>query len=191
MQPFATPPEDITLREACPVGSMGHPVEFSPEGRAELEEAFTRYPIRRAAVLPALWIAQREFGWISREVIESVARLCEMPPSHVYGVVSFYTMFHRSPKGRYHLQLCTNLTCQLLGAEHILDCLRSRLGIGLGETTPDGVFSLDEVECLAACEMAPMIQVNEGFIGPLTPESTDALLEKLRREAGGHSGEQS
>jgi len=183
MQPFTTPSEDIRQREACSLQSMGHAVEFSPAGKAEAEGLFLRYPVRRAALLPILWIAQREFGWISREAIEYVARLCELPPSQVYAVVSFYTMYNRSPKGKYHLQLCTNLSCQLRGSEHILDCLRRELGLELGQTTPDALFSLDEVECLGACEMAPMLQLNQEFVGPLTPESARALVERLRREA--------
>jgi len=181
MQPFAPPAEDITRREACHVESMGHPVEFPPERRAELDRIFARYPNRRAAVLPALWIAQQEFGWVSTEVIEYVAGLCEVHPSHVYGVVSFYTMYNRTPKGRWHLQLCTNLPCQLRGAEHVLECLKEKLGIGLGGTTADRMFSLDEVECLAACEMAPCLQVNDEFVGPLDPESARALVDELRK----------
>ncbi len=184
MQPFATPAEDLTRREACALHSLGRTVEFSAEGNAELERVMARYPTRQAALLPALWIAQQELGWISREVIDYVSKRLEVPPSHVYGVVSFYTMFNRTPKGRWHLQLCTNLSCQLRGAEHILDCLREKLGIELGETTPDGLFSLDEVECLAACEQAPVIQVNDEFVGPLTPETAVKLVDDLRtREA--------
>jgi NADH-quinone oxidoreductase E subunit len=183
MQPFAPPNEDLRLREACPVESMGRPVEFTPAMLAELERIQRRYPTRQASVLPALWLAQEAFGWISREVIECVARLCDLPPSHVYGVVSFYTMFNRSPKGRYHVQLCTNLTCQLRGAEHVLECLRRKLGIELGQTSEDGLFSLDEVECLAACEMAPMAQVNDDFVGPLSEESVARLVDRLRAEA--------
>lgn len=180
MQPFSPPAEDLRLREACHLESAGRPTEFSPAVRAEFEAVQRRYPTRQASVLPALWLAQREYGWISRETIEYVAGLCDMAPSHVYGVVSFYTMFNRTPRGRYHLQLCTNLSCQLLGAEHILDCLRRKLGIELGETTEDRLFSLDEVECLAACEMAPMVQVNDEFTGPLTPASAEALVDRLR-----------
>ncbi len=183
MQPSATPPEDIRLRDACPVASMGKRVAFPPAALAEIEQLFTRYPVRRAVVLPALWIAQREFGWISREVIEEVARICEIAPSDVYGVVSFYTMFNRAPKGRHHLQLCTNLSCQLRGAEHILDCLKQKLGIGLGGTTSDGLFSLDEVECLAACDLAPAMQVNDDYVGPLSAESAAALIDRLRASA--------
>lgn len=182
MQPFSPPSEDLRQREACHVESMGRPVAFPPDVLEELELIQQRYPRKQASILPALWLAQRVFGWVSTEVIEYVSGLCDLPPSHVYGVVSFYTMFHRTPKGKYHLQLCTNLSCQLRGSEHILDCLREKLGIDLGQTSADRRFSLDEVECLAACEMAPMMQVNEDFVGPLTPESTIELIEKLRRE---------
>jgi NADH-quinone oxidoreductase subunit E len=181
MQPSAAPPENLRLREACAVRALGREVRFSAEGSAELERLFTRYPTKQAVVLPALWIAQREFGWISKEAIEYVAGLCEVPPAHVYSVVSFYTMFHRAPKGKWHLQLCTNLSCQLLGAEHLLECLREKLGIGLNETTADGLFSLEEVECLAACELAPVLQVNDEFHGPVPPEMVEGLLAELRR----------
>jgi NADH-quinone oxidoreductase E subunit len=190
MQPFATPVEDPTRRDACRLESMGRPVAFSAAAQAELERLFTRYPTREAVVIPALWIAIREFGWISAEVIALVAGLCGVASSHVYGVVSFYTMFHRRPRGRFHLQLCTNLSCQLRGAEHVLDCLREKLGIELGGTTADGLFSLDEVECLAACELAPVIQVtetrraeNDSFVGPLDGEAARMLVDELRAQA--------
>jgi NADH-quinone oxidoreductase E subunit len=192
MQPFATPPEDPTRREACRLESMGRPVEFSAAGRVELDRLFTRYPTREAVVIPALWIAQREFGWISTEVIALVSRLCGVAPSHVYGVVSFYTMFHRQPRGRFHLQLCTNLSCRLRGADHLLECLREKLGIDPGGTTTDGFFSLDEVECLAACDFAPVMQVTEtrradhdSFTGPLNPEAARMLVDELRARAEG------
>jgi NADH-quinone oxidoreductase E subunit len=190
MQPFATPAEDPTRREACRLEGMGGPVAFSAAGQAELERLFTRYPTREAVVVPALWIAQREFGWISAELITLVSGLCGVAPSHVYGVVSFYTMFHRRPRGRFHLQLCTNLSCQLRGAEHVLDCLRERLGIELGGTTADGLFSFDEVECLAACELAPVVQVTEtrrvesdSLVGPLDGETARKLIDELRAQA--------
>lgn len=191
MQPFAAPAEDPTRREACRLELMGRPVVFSAAAQAELERLLTRYPTREAVVIPALWLAQREFGWISAEVIALVSSLCGVAPSHVYGVVSFYTMFHRRPRGRFHLQLCTNLSCQLRGAEHVLDCLREKLGIELGGTTPDGLFSLDEVECLAACELAPVLQVtetrreeNDSFVGPLDEEAARLLIDELRARAG-------
>jgi NADH-quinone oxidoreductase E subunit len=183
MQPFTPPVEDLRQREACRLESAGHPVEFSAEMLAELETIQRRYPTRQASLLPALWLAQQTFGWISREVLVYVARLLDLPPSHVYGVVSFYTMFHRAPVGRYHLQLCTNLSCQLRGAEHILDCLRGKLGLELGQTGEDGLFSLEEVECLAACEMAPVLQVNQELVGPMNEVSVGQLVDRLRTEA--------
>jgi NADH-quinone oxidoreductase E subunit len=184
MQPFSAPEEDLRRREACRLESQGQPVEFSREMLERMEQVCARYPERQAAVLPVLWMAQKEFGWISSEVIIEVARLCSTTPAQVYGVVSFYTMFNRSPKGKYHLQLCTNLSCQVRGAEHILSCLQQKLGLELGGTTADGLFSLDEVECLAACEMAPVLQLNEEFVGPVTEESVQALCDRLRAEGG-------
>lgn len=181
MQPFVKPAEDILARSACRVESMGHPVEFSAENRRAFEHLLTRYPTKQAAVLPTLWLCQEQFGWISTEVIEYVAKLLELPESHVYGVVSFYTMFYRKPMGKYHVQLCTNVSCMLLGGATILDALREKLGIDLEETTADGLFSLSEVECLAACEMAPMAQVNDEFHGPLTPEGVNLLIESLKK----------
>lgn len=180
MQPFAIVKEDPRDRSACRLERMGRAVEFSAATRKEFDELIPRYPTRQATVLPALWLAQRDFGWISTEVVEYVAKLTELPPSHVYGVVSFYTMFNRRPVGKYMLQLCTNLSCQLMGAEEILAALEKKLGVGLNETTADRMFTLVEVECLADCEHAPMIQVNDRFIGPLTPESAVAMVDELK-----------
>jgi NADH-quinone oxidoreductase E subunit len=133
-------------------------------------------------------MVQEKLGWIPEEAIPQIAERCEVSPSHVYGVVSFYTMYNREPKGRYHLQVCTNLSCQLMGAEHVLDCLRRKLGIDLKQTTADRLFSLDEVECLAACEMAPMVQVNDAFVGPLDEAGIDELLARLRAEGPATGG---
>lgn len=162
---------------------QGGPVVFSPEEEKKIAWLFTRYPTKTAVCIPLLWMVQEKYGWVPEEAVEVIARYCNVPPSHVYSVVSFYTMFNRAPIGKAHLQLCTNLSCQLMGSEHMLDCLRKKLGIELGQTTPDGMFTLSEVECLAACEMAPMIQVNDEFVGPLDEKGLDDLLGRLR--AGG------
>ncbi len=159
------------------------PVEFSPEAKARLEQIAARYPVRRAALLPALWLAQEEFGYISDEVVEYLAGLLGLSPAHVAGVTSFYTMYYRKPMGKYHIQVCTNLSCSLVGAETILDVIRKRLGIGLGETTPDGLFSLSEVECLASCGTAPMMQINDDYWENLTAERTIEIIDRLEREA--------
>jgi len=155
-------------------------IKFSEATLAEYHEVAARYPIRQAALLPTLWMAQREFGWISAEVEEYVARLMNLPPAHVRGVVSFYTMFYRKPVGRWHLEVCTNLSCRLRGADKIVDCVRKKLGIEPGQTTPDGKFTLTRVECLASCGTAPMLQLNhEGFHENLTVESTAKLIDEL------------
>jgi NADH-quinone oxidoreductase subunit E len=155
-------------------------IRFSEATRREYQEVLGRYPTRQAALLPTLWMAQREFGWISDEVEDYVARLMELPPAHVRAVVSFYTMFYRKPMGRWHLEVCTNLPCRLRGAEQIVDCISRKLGIGPGETTGDGKFSLTEVECLASCGTAPMMQLNHGrYYENLTPESITQLVDEL------------
>jgi NADH-quinone oxidoreductase E subunit len=187
MQPFERPDpaHNPRLRDSCPLRKSGSPIVLSPEEEAELARLFTRYPAKLAAVIPILWMIQEKHGWISEEAVVFVAERCGAPVSHVYSVVSFYTMFNRAPVGRYHLQVCTNLSCQMMGAEHLLECLKRRLGIDLAETTRDGLFTLNEVECLAACEMAPMLQVNDEFVGPLDERGLDALLDGLRTAGKG------
>ena len=157
------------------------PVEFSPVAKAKYEEYLTRYPIRRAAIMPTLWLAQEEFGWLSPDVMAYVAELLELPPAFVASVASFYTMYYKRPMGRHHVQVCTNLSCALRGADVIVDCLRTHLGIGVGETTGDGRFSLSEAECLGSCGTAPMMQVNDDYWENLTPERTLEIVERLAR----------
>lgn len=132
--------------------------------------------------MPTLWLAQEEFGYLSLEVMEYVAGLLELSPAFVASVASFYTMYYKKPMGRHHVQVCRNLSCELLGAGRIADCLRKRLGIGVGETTADGKFSLSEVECLASCGTAPMMQVNDDYLENLTPERTLEIIDRLERE---------
>jgi NADH-quinone oxidoreductase subunit E len=155
-------------------------IAFSEAALKELHEIVGRYPTRQAALLPALWMAQREFGWISPQAEQYVAELLQLPVAHVAGVVSFYTMFYRQPVGRWHLEVCGNLSCRLRGAAEIIECVRDKLKIGLGETTADGKFTLSEVECLASCGSAPMLQLNHGpFYENLTPESMVRLIDEL------------
>jgi NADH-quinone oxidoreductase E subunit len=154
--------------------------KFSQSALAEYQEILGHYPTRQAALLPALWIAQREFGWLSDGAQDYVARLMELQPAHVRAVVSFYTMFHRKPVGRYILDVCTNLSCRLRGADKIVECIRRKLKIEIGETTPDGKFTLGSAECLASCGTAPMLQLNQdAFIENLTEESTLKLIDEL------------
>jgi NADH-quinone oxidoreductase E subunit len=154
--------------------------KFSQSALTEYQEILGRYPTRQAALLPTLWIAQREFGWLSDATQDYVARLMELPAAHVRAVVSFYTMFHRKPVGRYLLDVCTNLSCRLRGSDKIVDCIRRKLKIEIGETTPDGKFTLASAECLASCGTAPMLQLNQdAFIENLTEESTIKLIDEL------------
>ncbi len=142
--------------------------------------AFTkRYPQKRAVLLPALHIVQREHGWISIEVMEELAEMLEMRPVEVMEAVSFYTMFNRRPVGQYHIQVCRNISCSLLGARQITRQISERLGIKVGETTPDGRFTLSEVECLGSCGTAPMFQLNEDYHENLTEARVDEILRSL------------
>src|SRR5215468_10178367 len=123
-------------------------VEFSPAAKAKFDAILPRYPIKRAAIMPTLWLAQEEFGWLSTEVLEYVAGLLDLSPAFTASVASFYTMYYKHPVGKHHVQVCTNLSCALVGSDRILDCLRQRLGIEVGQTTTDGKFSLSAGECL-------------------------------------------
>lgn len=155
-------------------------LEFSPEALRKFSEIVTRYPKKEAAMLPVLCMAQEEFGYLSRDVIEYVAEIMGLPPARVYGVVTFYTMLHMKPIGKYHLQVCRTLPCALLGAEGVTAFLKARLGIGVGETTPDGRFTLSEVECLASCGTGPMIQINEDYFENLTGKKVEEILQSLK-----------
>jgi len=157
-------------------------MKFSPAAQAKFEEIVARYPVRRAAIMPTLWLVQQELGWISPEAIEYVAQLLGLSPAFVGGVASFYTMYYKQPMGRFHVQVCTNLSCRLRGSDDIVDCLREKLKVDLGETTADMKFSLSEVECLGSCGTAPMMQVNDDFWENLTPARTLEILERLERE---------
>ncbi len=158
-------------------------VTFDQVMEQRIAEILQRYPTRRAAMLPVLWLCQKRYGWISAGVIEAVAERLGESPAFVEGVVSFYTMFHREPPARYLLQLCVTLSCELCGARELAQHIKNRLGIDFGEKTPDGHFQLVGVECLGACGGAPVLQVNEEYYENMTPEKLDELLQRL---AEGH-----
>jgi NADH-quinone oxidoreductase E subunit len=155
---------------------------FSEAALAEYQAILARYPTRRAALMPTLWLAQREFGYLPLPVQEYVAGLMELPLAWVASVVSFYTMYWTEPPARWHLQVCRNLSCALRGGLEIRDALTARLGIRHGERTADGRFSLEEVECLASCGTAPCLQVNNAeYHENLTVESALVLVERLAK----------
>ena len=156
---------------------------FSEATLAQYREILARYPQRRAALMPTLWLAQREFGWLSLPVMEYVAELMELPVAWVTSTASFYTMYWKEPKGRWHIQLCRNLPCALRGAREVQQAVERRLCIRDGERTPDGRFSLEEVECLASCGTAPVLQLNNAeYHENLDVERTLALLDRLAGE---------
>jgi NADH-quinone oxidoreductase subunit E len=148
---------------------------------AEIDRVIARYPEKQAAMLPVLWVVQREHGWIPPEAMVWVGQRLECSAAAVQAVVRFYTMFDEEPVGRWKLQVCRTLSCELMGARAVIDRIRERLGIEAGETTADGEFTLQEVECLGSCGTAPMMQCNLKFYENLTPDRVEALLAELRR----------
>ena len=172
-----TPPE--RAGSGTPAASAVAP-RFTDAQMGEVRRLQALYPDRRGALLPVLHMAQEAFGYVSLEVEEYVASLFGLSPAHVHEVVTFYTMFFRAPKGRHVVAVCHNLSCHLAGAPQILAHLKERLGIEVGETTDDGRITLQAVECLCACEAAPMMQVDDHYQLNLTPDRVDRILEGLR-----------
>lgn len=159
------------------------PIAFSGEADAQIAELLQRYPEPRAALLPALWVAQRQFGYLTIEVMKLVATRLGIPESHVVSTATFYTMFHKRPIGRCHVQICKNISCYLRGADELFDVVDKKLGIGHGETSRDNAFTLEGVECLAACGRAPVVRMDEDYHEWVTPEDMAALLERYHTEA--------
>lgn len=160
----------------------GEPFAFTPERRARLEEIAARYPPerRRSALLPALYLVQHQQGYVSAQAMEHVADVIGVTPAEVEDVVTYYTMFYSQPVGTYVLQVCRTLSCALNGAERVVDVLSRKLGITPGETDASGMFTLLEVECLGACDRAPVVAVNEHWHELVTPESAERLVDDLR-----------
>jgi len=153
--------------------------EFSEKTKKKLEDIIAQYPQKKAALLPVLHVAQREFGRIAYEEEKTVAALLDIKPIEVREVVTFYSMFLREPVGKYHIQICSNLSCSILGAEDLIEYLKEKLDIEVGETTADQKFTLTTVECLGACEHAPCMMVNFDYFGNLTQDKINEILDKL------------
>lgn len=154
----------------------------------QIEATFSKYPDKRSAVMPLLHLAQEEYGWVSPEGIEEVAILCEMDSTQVKSIAGFYTMYSEHPKGKYWLQVCTDLPCALRGADQFYDELKEYLGVDDGGTTEDGMFTVEHVMCLAACDKAPMLQCNFHYHENLDLEKVKALVEQWRAEASRDDG---
>ena len=149
---------------------------------ARIEEICREYPNKKSALVPALYVAQRENGgWLPKQALRDVAEELELSESHVFAVASFYSMFYQEPVGQNVIQVCTTSPCELRGAKGAVECFKRRLGIEVGQTTPDGKFTLMEVECLAACDKAPMAQINEDYYLNLDEQKIAEILELLAR----------
>lgn len=159
---------------------MDHPttsnIEFNVVTEQVFQDLITKYPTREAALLPTLWLAMDQFGSLSDGVLEYVAARLELPPVRVFSVVEFYTMFKRKPVGRYHFQVCQNLTCTMRGSEPMITRLQLKLGVRPGEVTADGNYSLELVECLGSCGTAPVIRVNDMYYENMTMELLDEMI---------------
>jgi NADH-quinone oxidoreductase subunit E len=156
---------------------------FSPQTEEKFKHLASIYPRKRSALIPMLLLAQKEHGYIKPETIDYVGKYLDLNPSEVDSILSFYTLLRRRPVGKYHILICTNLACLLRGSDAIEECVKRKLGVGLGEVTPDGLFSAIEFECLGSCTTAPCIQVNGEFFENLDVPKTERLIDDLRKQA--------
>ncbi|KAJ9165309.1 hypothetical protein NKR19_g492 [Coniochaeta hoffmannii] len=181
------PSDTLMVHRNTPDNNPSIPFKFTKQNEAVIAEILKRYPpqYKKAAVMPLLDLGQRQHGFCSISVMNEVARLLEMPPMRVYEVASFYTMYNRTPVGKFFVQACTTTPCQLggCGSDKIVKAISEHLGIKQGQTTADGLFTFIEVECLGACANAPMIQINDDYYEDLTPETVKSLLTALKESA--------
>lgn len=155
--------------------------KLSPEGVAEVQKELKRYETKESAIIPALYVAQKENkGFITTEVIHHLSQIMDIPSSRINEVFKFYTMFNQKPVGKYHVQVCTNISCALEGGRELADHICHELGVKYDQVTSDGRFSVSRVECLGSCGTAPMMQVNEKYIEKLTPESAMNILRGMK-----------
>ncbi|MCL1908026.1 MAG: NAD(P)H-dependent oxidoreductase subunit E [Holophagaceae bacterium] len=153
----------------------------------EIHSLASRYPDKLAAVLPALYVAQHDMGFVGLDAMQEVARVLDIPHNHIYGVATFYTMFHKAPVGRFHFEVCTNICCALRGGARVFERLRERLGVQPGHVSQDGMWSLEEVECLGSCGTGPCMQINHGVYDEMLDDaSLDTIIEACKN---GHISE--
>jgi len=153
---------------------------LTEENLAKAEEIRKRYPASQAALLPILWIAQEQEGWISEEMMRYIGKLLDIPYGHILGVVTFYSMYNSKKLGKYHIEVCTNISCMLRGSDKILETIEHRCSAKPGETSADGKWTVSEVECMGACGGAPMLSIGEEYYENLTPEKTEKILSSLK-----------
>ena len=157
-------------------------MKFSEEFETRFAEMLTHYPIKRSVLVPTLLYMQDELGYLTEEAIEEIAQRLELPVLEIRNVISYYSMLTTKPRGKYNVQVCTNVSCMARGAEKVFEHCKEKLGIGHKGTTPDGMFSLEEVECIGACSWAPAAQVNYDFHENLTPEKLDGVIEQYKKK---------
>jgi NADH-quinone oxidoreductase E subunit len=162
-----------------PVAGTG-PKEWTPEQQESIAKILSRYPTKKAAIMSVLWLAQEHWGWIDLDAMRLIGRTLELPPSEVYAVASFYTMFKKQPTGKYLIQVCHTLSCAIVGADKIVAHLEKTLQVDEHGNSADGLFTVMRVECLASCGSAPMAQINDDFYERLTPESVDQIIAAFR-----------
>ena len=156
-------------------------MELSPKLSAKFEKLQTSYPVKRSALIPMLMYAQDEFGYVSDEMIAEIGRRLDLNNVQVEETLAYYSMLHRKPMGKYHVQVCTNISCLLVGGMELYEHACKKLGIGHKEVTGDGQISLEEVECMGACSWAPAVEINYDFHHHVTPEKLDQLIDGLRK----------
>ena len=159
---------------------------LSAENTITAKEIIARYPRPKSALIPLLHLAQEQDGYVADDAMAHIAELIGVTPAEVLGTCSFYEMFKREPVGEYLVNVCTNISCMLLGGEELLHHLEGRLGLKPGSTTADGLFTLEDVECIAACTEAPCLQVNYRYFYKVTPEAADGLIDDLRHGRRAH-----
>jgi NADH-quinone oxidoreductase E subunit len=153
---------------------------FLDKYKDEIADILSRYPVKRSALIPLLYVAQRDQGYVTEGAMREIATLLRLTPPQVYETITFYTMFNLKPVGKFHLQVCKSLMCALVESDTLIGWIKEKLGIAPGETTADGLFSLTAVECLAACGTGPMIQINDDYYERLTEDKLDRILSDLR-----------
>jgi len=157
---------------------------LSDNAKQKIDTILTKYPTRKAALLPALWVAQADNqGWVPRQAMKDIAEYLGLPAADVEGVATFYTMYNKAPIGKYHLEVCHNIVCMAVGADALIDHLGEKLGVGKGETTPDKKFTLNGSECLGACANAPCMMVGDVYYEDLDFAKADAIIDGLARNA--------
>lgn len=169
--------------------SLRSNIGFSEEALTRFKGIVAKYEVPRSALLPTLYLAQEQFGYLSPPVLEYVAKLLGIAPAHVFDAASFYVLFKRTEMGKWCLQLCNNITCHMMGAEKLLVVAKEELGLDSGETTPDKTFSLSCVQCLGSCDRAPVVCVNEEYFENLNSNSFRELLRRLKEKGARHHPE--